>query len=372
MANFMAMALARDVHLRAPHRARTGRRAARASRASASTRATRPTSRSPARSTSSGFPPETLRRAARPTTTSGCGPHRSPRLSTATAPRGCGRSPSPPSPGSTNTGLRRPRRRAGRPRRARGPVAPRRRGVRRRGAPVRARRRPRAGPRARATRVTIDPHKWFFQAYDIGALVVRDGGRPPTDVPPRRPSTTAAARDRRPRGPRRRHGQLNFYQLGIEGTPPVPCPEAVDELEAPRHAAASAAWSRPTTTSPPTSRRAAPRRTTSRRCRPSPELSVVCFRHLPRRAAAAHVASRRPHARRAPGPAPAALEASGDGWLSTTTLRGRTYLRAGIVNYLTTEADIDRLLDDAARPRPGGVGSRRIRRASRRVLMDTG
>jgi len=40
----------------------------------------------------------------------------------------------------------------------------------------------------------------------------------------------------------------------------------------------------------------------------------------------------------------AALEASGDGWLSTTTLRGSTYLRAGVVNYLTTEADIDHLL----------------------------
>ena len=40
----------------------------------------------------------------------------------------------------------------------------------------------------------------------------------------------------------------------------------------------------------------------------------------------------------------AALEQSGDGWLSTTSLRGVTYLRAGIVNYLTTEADIDRLL----------------------------
>ena len=39
-----------------------------------------------------------------------------------------------------------------------------------------------------------------------------------------------------------------------------------------------------------------------------------------------------------------ALEQSGDGWLSTTSLRGRTWLRAGIVNYLTGEADIDRLL----------------------------
>jgi selenocysteine lyase/cysteine desulfurase len=40
----------------------------------------------------------------------------------------------------------------------------------------------------------------------------------------------------------------------------------------------------------------------------------------------------------------AALEEDGDGWLSTTTLHGRAYLRAGVVNYLTTEADIDRLL----------------------------
>ena len=39
-----------------------------------------------------------------------------------------------------------------------------------------------------------------------------------------------------------------------------------------------------------------------------------------------------------------ALEVSGDGWLTTTRLRGATWLRAGIVNYLSTEADIDRLL----------------------------
>src|SRR4029079_6033699 len=27
----------------------------------------------------------------------------------------------------------------------------------------------------RAASVTVDPHKWFFQAYDIGGLLVRDG-----------------------------------------------------------------------------------------------------------------------------------------------------------------------------------------------------
>ena len=74
-----------------------------------------------------------------------------------------------------------------------------------------------------------------------------------------------------------------------------------------------------------------------------PELSVVCFRHLPGGAAAAAAMAPREldaHQDRLA----AALEASGDGWLSTTSLRGSTWLRAGVVNYLTTEADIDRLL----------------------------
>jgi hypothetical protein len=35
--------------------------------------------------------------------------------------------------------------------------------------------------------------------------------------------------------------------------------------------------------------------------------------------------------------------------VSTTKLRGRTYLRAGIVNYLSTEDDVDRVLDALVR-----------------------
>jgi hypothetical protein len=41
-----------------------------------------------------------------------------------------------------------------------------------------------------------------------------------------------------------------------------------------------------------------------------------------------------------------ALEVSGRGWVSTTRLRGRTYLRAGVMNYLSTEDDVRALLDD--------------------------
>ena len=81
--------------------------------------------------------------------------------------------------------------------------------------------------------------------------------------------------------------------------------------------------------------------------RPSvPELSVVCFRHLP-------------NGRPAPNPGTpdglaldahqdrlaAALEASGEGWLTTTRLGGGTYLRADIVNTQSTVDDVDDLLD---------------------------
>ena len=76
----------------------------------------------------------------------------------------------------------------------------------------------------RANSVTVDPHKWFFQAYDIGGLLVRDGRAPRRrSSAAGRPSTTAAARRRRRRDAddarRRDHGdQLNFYKLSFEGT----------------------------------------------------------------------------------------------------------------------------------------------------------
>ena len=70
---------------------------------------------------------------------------------------------------------------------------------------------------------------------------------------------------------------------------------------------------------------------------------MVCFRHLPGGRAAAPRLD--PEALdRHQDRLQRALEVSGEGWVSTTRLRGRTYLRAGIVNYLSTEDDVDRLL----------------------------
>ncbi len=196
-----------------------------------------------------------------------------------------------------------------------------------------------------ADSVTVDPHKWFFQAYDLGALLVRQGDhlRETFDRSPEyyrggeagEPDAGAATPDTHA-------GQLNFYKLGFEGTRRFRALklwtswkhlgtsglgrliEINDDVAA--HLAARCAEGDDFETVPVV-----------------PHLSVVCFRHLPGGAAAAAAMDPRAlddHQDRLC----AALEVDGDGWLSTTTLRGRTYLRAGVVNYLTTAADIDRLL----------------------------
>jgi aromatic-L-amino-acid/L-tryptophan decarboxylase len=202
----------------------------------------------------------------------------------------------------------------------------------------------------RADTVTIDPHKWFFQAYDVGALVVREGRHLGTtfDHSPEyyRGGEASAAGDgdeTAADGGEAHAGQLNFYKLGFEGTRRwralklwlswrhlgtdglARLVEMTNDLAA--HLARRVADSDDFEALPA-----------------QPELSVVCFRHLPGGAAAA--------ARLGPGALDAhqdrlqaALEVSGDGWLSTTRLRGATWLRAGIVNYLSTEADVDRMLD---------------------------
>lgn len=210
-----------------------------------------------------------------------------------------------------------------------------------------ARDRDRVAALERADSVTVDPHKWFFQAYDIGGLMVRDrvmltavfGGRAPEYY---RGGETPEDDS---------HGdQLNFYKLSFEGTRRWRALklwmtwkhlgtsgfgrliEANDDLAAylaARCAEADDLEALPT----------------------EPDLSVVCFRHVP-------TALRRdPVALDAHQDAlQAALEVSGEGWLTTTRLRGATWLRAGIVNYLATEDDIDHLLATLRRlaeDRPG-------------------
>jgi glutamate/tyrosine decarboxylase-like PLP-dependent enzyme len=186
---------------------------------------------------------------------------------------------------------------------------------------------------ARADSVTVDPHKWLFQAYDIGGLLVK-----------RRADLTATFH-RAPeyyRTSRPEEEPLNWYQYSFEGTRRfrglklwlswkhlgseglARLVEMNCDLAA--HLARQIGASDDFETAPA-----------------EPELSVVCFRHLPGgRVAAEHLD---PEALdRHQDRLQRALEVSGDGWVSTTRLRGRTYLRAGIVNYLSTDDDADHLL----------------------------
>lgn len=209
---------------------------------------------------------------------------------------------------------------------------------------------------ARADSVTMDPHKWFFQAYDIGGLLVRDGthlavgfgGRSPEYYRGGESSASATSTGGNADQAHDDHGdQLNFYKLGFEGTRRWRALklwlswkhlgttgfgrliEANDDLATylAQRCAASADFE------------ALPA---------EPDLSVVCFRHLPGgREAAGSLSGEQLDAHQ--DALQVALEISGDGWLTTTRLRGATYLRAGIVNYLATEDDIDRLLETLRR-----------------------
>jgi aromatic-L-amino-acid decarboxylase len=192
-----------------------------------------------------------------------------------------------------------------------------------------------------ADSVTIDPHKWFFQAYDVGALVIRDGGLLEATFS-RRPEyyrgggATAQAHDAHT------SDGLDFYRLGFEGTRRW---RALKLWLSWKHLGTEGFGRLIERTNDLAA-------TLTRRCLasddfdialPEPELSVVCFRHLPggRQAARALPAGDLDdHQDRLQ----AALEASGEGWLSTTRLRGVTWLRAGFLNPMTREADLDGLL----------------------------
>ena len=105
------------------------------------------------------------------------------------------------------TPARRPARRARGGRRERRAVAPRRRRVRRLRGADRARPRARSRGIELADSVTLDPHKWLYQPYECGCLLVRDGDaaaprvRDHARLPARRDRRDGRGELRRPRPP---------------------------------------------------------------------------------------------------------------------------------------------------------------------------
>ena len=201
-----------------------------------------------------------------------------------------------------------------------------------------------------ADSVTLDPHKWFFQAYDIGGLLVRDGSLLGATFGRRRPEYyrgadgqgTAPPRRRPPRRRPRRPAQL--LQARVRGHASLAGAEAVAELEAPRHDRVRQARRTDRSISRRRSRSASPSATTSRRCPRSPSCRSCASATCPAVASgrwhwirSRWTATRTPSRRSSRRPAMAGCR--------RRSCAGLTYLRAGIVNYLTTEADLDRILD---------------------------
>lgn len=180
----------------------------------------------------------------------------------------------------------------------------------------------------RADSVTVDPHKWFFQAYDIGALLVK------------RREDLSDTFHRAPeyyRSNRPEDEPLNWYEYSMEGTRRF---RALKLWMSWKHLGTAGLGALIEHNNDLAGYLA-------QRCAAEddfdtdpgkPELSVVCFRHLPDAGLDDAGLDRYQTALQR------ALEVSGEAWVSTTTLRGRTYLRAGIVNYLSGEADVERLL----------------------------
>jgi aromatic-L-amino-acid/L-tryptophan decarboxylase len=177
----------------------------------------------------------------------------------------------------------------------------------------------------RADSLTVDPHKWLFQPYDIGGLLVK------------RREDLLRTFHREPEyyavwGPEER--PLHWYQYSLEGT---------------RRFRALKLWLSWKHLGSDGFARLIERNVDlavhlSARAKElgfeviDPELAVVCLRLAPSGLDPAKTDELQRRLQRA-------LEVSGVGWLSTTTLRDRTWLRAGVINYLSTETDADRILD---------------------------
>ncbi len=173
-----------------------------------------------------------------------------------------------------------------------------------------------------ADSVTVDPHKWLFQAYDIGGLVVRHRedlhrtfSRSPEYYRSAMPETEP----------------LNWLEYSMEGTRRF---RALKLWTCWKHVG-SEGFARLVEHDNDVAAVLAAELDGSddfETAVAQPDLSVVCFRHLVAGMSEVQLDEHQDRLQRA-------LEVSGEAWVSTTKLRGRTYLRAGVMNWLTTDDD---------------------------------
>ena len=192
----------------------------------------------------------------------------------------------------------------------------------------------------RADSITIDPQKWFFQAYDIGGMLIRDGSLL-EQVFSYRPEYYRGSGDPE-RAPDAHSDELDFYRLSIEGTRRQ---RALKMWFSWKHLGTPGLGKLvEKTVDLADALKGKVRAADDFELAEESNLSVVCFRYLPDGdgddVAAQDAVDVRQDAIQS------ALQLSGRSFLTTTRLRGRTWLRAGILNHTATETDLDILLND--------------------------
>lgn len=178
-----------------------------------------------------------------------------------------------------------------------------------------------------ADSLTMDPHKWLYQSYECGALLVREPGalRAAFEIVP------PYLRDAHPEG-----GEVNFGDRGLQLSRTSRAFKvwlsiqtlglgafraAIDRsLDLAEHAAARVAESASLELAAP------------------PSLGIVCFRRVD--SALGDLELDGLNARLV-----SELEASGLGFISSTTLRGRTCLRLCPLNHATERRHVDAVVD---------------------------
>ncbi|HKB13694.1 MAG TPA: aminotransferase class V-fold PLP-dependent enzyme [Vicinamibacterales bacterium] len=178
--------------------------------------------------------------------------------------------------------------------------------------------------------VALDPHKWLFVPVEAGLVFVKDGEamRSAFSLVPPYIRTTGSAGEvyglpwfseygfQQTRGFRALKVWMTLQQFGIAGYKAV----IEENIALARHLAGQVE-------SDPDFALMAP-----------PGLSIVCFRYVGALASEDQiVAANRAILER--------LQLGGDAFITSTELGGRFVLRACIVNYRSTRADVDRLLD---------------------------
>jgi glutamate/tyrosine decarboxylase-like PLP-dependent enzyme len=177
--------------------------------------------------------------------------------------------------------------------------------------------------------VTLDPHKWLYQPHDIGAVLVKRGGHLLESFRSSPEYYRTGRPDEEP---------LHWYQFGIEGSRRFRGLKLWMSWKHLGSAGLGELVDRNIDLASYLARRI--RESDDFEAQPAePDLSVVCFRHRPAGLVEGEALDR--HQDRLQR----ALEVSGEGWVSTTRLGGKTYLRAGVVNYLSEPQDTDALLD---------------------------